>query len=77
MWKIHFEDEVWVLLLIGSILNIWIMLFCILKYLGPDCKLTLEMVKNNMLNADTRKKKKGENDNASFDVYVHETDGKI
>ena len=41
---------------------------------APDGKLTLEMVKNRMLNEEARKKEKG--DASSSGAYVTETHGK-
>jgi hypothetical protein len=41
---------------------------------APDGKLTLEMVKNSMLNEEARKKEKG--DASSSDAYVAESHGK-
>jgi hypothetical protein len=48
--KINFEDEVQALLLLSSMPNCWNTLVVSVSNSAPDGKLTLEMVKNSMLN---------------------------
>ena len=72
--KINFEDEVQALLLLSSMPDSWNTLVVSLSNSAPDGKLTLEMVKNSMLNEEARKKEKG--DASSSDAYVAETHGK-
>nr|XP_040249189.1 uncharacterized protein LOC120966742 [Aegilops tauschii subsp. strangulata] len=72
--KINFEDEVQALLLLSSMPDSWNTLVVSLSNSAPDGKMTLEMVKNSMLNEEARKKEKG--DASSSDAYVAETHGK-
>ena len=69
--KINFEDEVQVLLLLSSMADSWNKLVVSISNSAPDGKLTLEMVKNSMLNEEARKKEKG--DATSSDAYVAES----
>ena len=72
--KIKFEDEVQALLLLSSMPDSWNTLVVSVSNSAPDGKLTLEMVKNNMLNEEARKREKGEA--SSSDAYVAESHGK-
>jgi hypothetical protein len=72
--KINFEDEVQALLLLSSMPDSWNMLVVLVNNSAPDGKLTLEMVKNSVLNEEARKKEKG--DASSSDAYVAESHGK-
>jgi hypothetical protein len=56
--KINFEDEVQALLLLSSMPDSWNTLIVSVSNSAPDGKLTLEMVKNSMLNEEARKKEK-------------------
>jgi hypothetical protein len=56
--KINFEDEVQALLLLSSMPDSWNTLVVSVSNSAPDGKLTLEMVKNRMLNEEARKKEK-------------------
>jgi hypothetical protein len=66
--KINFEDEVQALLLLSSMPDSWNTLVVSVSNSALDGKLTLEMVKNSMLNEEDRKKEKG--DAFSSDAYV-------
>jgi hypothetical protein len=66
--KITFEDEVQALLLVSSMPDSWNTLVVSVSNSAPDGKLTLEMVKNSMLNEEARKKEKG--DASLSDAYV-------
>ena len=72
--KINFEDEVQALLLLSSMLDSWNTLVVSISNSAPDGKLTCEMVKNSMLNEESRKREKGEA--SSSDAYVAESHGK-
>ena len=72
--KINFKDEVQALLLLSSMPDSWNMLVVSISNLAPDGKLTLEMVKNSMLNEEAIKKEKG--DASSSDAYVAESHGR-
>ena len=72
--KINFEDEVQSLLLLSSMPDCWNMLVVSVSNSAPDGRLTLEMVKNSMLNEEARKRGKGEA--SSSDAYVAESHGK-
>ena len=72
--KINFEDEVQALLLLSSMPDSWNTLVVSVSNSAPDGKLTLEMVKNSMLNEEARKREKG--DASSSDAYVAESHGK-
>jgi hypothetical protein len=72
--KINFDDEVQALLLLSSMPDSWKTLVVSLSNSAPDGKLTLEMVKNSMMNEEARKKENG--DASSSDAYVVETHGK-
>jgi hypothetical protein len=56
--KINFKDEVQALLLLRSMPDNWNTLVVSVSNSAPDGKLTLEMVKNSMLNKEARKKEK-------------------
>jgi len=73
--KINFEHEVQALLLLSSMPDSWNTLVVSLSNSAPDEKLTLEMVKNIMLNEEARKKEKGDGASSSS-AYVTETHGK-
>jgi len=70
--KINLDDEVQALLLLSSLPDSWNTLVVSLSNSSPDGKLTLEMVKNNLLNEEARRKEKGNNLSSSFDAYVAE-----
>ena len=72
--KINFEDEVQTLLLLSSRRDSWNTLVVSVSNSAPDGKLTLEMVKNSMLNEEARKREKGEA--SSSDAYVAESHGR-
>jgi hypothetical protein len=72
--KINFEDELQALLLLSSMLDSWNTLVVSVSNLAPDGKLTLEMVKNSMLNEEARKRENG--DASSYDAHVTESHGK-
>ena len=59
--KINLDDEVQALLLLSSLPDSWNTLVVSLSNSSPDGKLTLEMVKNNLLNEEARRKEKGNN----------------
>jgi hypothetical protein len=69
--KINFEDKVQALLLLSSMPDSWNMLVVSVSNSALDGKLTLEMVKNSMMNEESRKKEKG--DASSSDAYVAES----
>jgi hypothetical protein len=48
--KINFEDEVQTLLLLTSMPDSWSTLVVLVSHLALDGKMSLEMVKNSMLN---------------------------
>jgi hypothetical protein len=52
--KINFEDEVQALLLLSSMPDSWNTLVVSVSNSAPDGKLTLEMVKNSMLNEERK-----------------------
>ncbi|KAK1652513.1 hypothetical protein QYE76_070318 [Lolium multiflorum] len=69
--KINFEDELQALLLLSSMPDSWNTLVVSVSNSAPDGKLTLEMVKNNMLNEEAIKRGKG--DASSSNAYVDES----
>jgi hypothetical protein len=71
--KINFEGEVQALFLLSSMPDSWNTLVVSVSNSALDGKLTLEMVKNIMLNEEARKKDKG--DASSSDAYVVESHG--
>jgi len=72
--KINLEYEVQALLLLSSMPDSWNTLVVSVSNSALDEKLTLEMVKNSMLNEEARKREKGEA--SSSDAYVAESHGR-
>jgi hypothetical protein len=72
--KKNFEDEVQALLLLSSMPDSWNTLVVSVNNSAPNGRLTLEVVKNSMLNEEAIKKEKG--DASSSDAYVAESHGK-
>jgi hypothetical protein len=70
--KINLDDEVQALLLLSSLLNSWNTLVVSLSNSAPDGKLIPDMVKNNLLNKEARRKEKGSHQPSSSDAYVTE-----
>ena len=59
--KINLDDEVQALPLLSSLPDSWNTLVVSLNNSAPDGKLTLELVKNSLLNKEARRKEKGNN----------------
>jgi hypothetical protein len=70
--KINLDDEVQALLLLSSLPDNWNTLVVSLSNSASDGKLTLEMVKNSLLNEEARRKEKGSNLPSSIDAYLAE-----
>jgi hypothetical protein len=70
--KINLDDEVQALLLLSSLPDSWNTLVVSLSNSAPDGKLTLEMVKNSLLNEEARRKERGNSLSSSSDAYVAE-----
>ena len=70
--KINLDDEVQALLFLSSLPGSWNTLVVSLSNSAPDGKLTPDMVKNNMLNEEARRKEKGSHQASSSDAYVAE-----
>jgi len=69
--KINLDDEVQAPLLLSSLPDSWNTLVS-LSNSALDGKLTPDMVKNNMLNEEARRKEKGSHQASSSDAYVAE-----
>ena len=69
--KINLDDEVQAPLLLSSLPDSWNTLVS-LSNSALDGKLTPDMVKNNMLNEEARRKEKGSHQSSSSDAYVAE-----
>jgi len=59
--KINLDDEVQALPLLSSLPGSWNTFVVSLSNSAPDGKLTLELVKNSLLNEEARRKEKGNN----------------
>ena len=70
--KINLDDKVQELLLLSPLPDSWNTLVVSLSNSSPYRKLTPDMVKNNLLNEETKRKEKGSHQPSSSDAYLSE-----
>ena len=74
--KMKLEDELQALLLLSSLPESWETLVVSLSTSAPEGKLTMEMVKDSLLNEEARRKEKGESSSEVLVSEKHERRGR-